>query len=638
MKTIVNISLTALFMMCAITSNAAAQNLRMPKVFGDHMVLQREIPVRMWGRAEANKKVSVKIDGLTVNTQSDRSGNWETLFPSQLAGGPFQVTVRSSGDTIRYKDVYFGDVWLAGGQSNMEWKIGWKINNLEAEIQDSDYPAIRFLEVPNELSSAPVSDISAAKWTTAGPATVNDISAVAWFFAKHNHLEKNVAVGIIDSNWGGTPAETWFDANRVRAVPGYKKQAEKVLDSSINWQQKIAENNANEQLKWKLLGDTEAVIKIGSNLHKYEDKNWQAVKLPNTRPLSDFAWLKKTVRMDFPVNTTAQLNLGDLVQEAMIFLNGKLIAIESWQDNSSLHEIPASAFLQGDNLITMRVANSWDNNVVAGKQGEMWLAAGDKKINLEGEWLYTNDIEQKMPVVERYNWQPGFLFNAMIRPIAGYSIRGVIWYQGESNDDKPHWYADLFKALIDDWRINWKQERLPFLFVQLANYMERKAVQPDSNWASIREAQAAALDLPDTGMAVTIDIGVAEDVHPRNKQDVGKRLWLNARKIVFGDNLVYSGPVYHQHKVEGNKIVVSFEHIGGGLVAAEDGRVNGFTVAGADKSFYLATAEINGDKVIVSSNKVNQPVAVRYGWANNPDVNLYNREGLPAAPFRTDNW
>lgn len=629
--------IVALSMMAKISH---AEALRLPGLFADHMVLQRDARVRFWGWSKPDAAVTVEINGARAEARANAQGAWELFYPARPAGGPYEVVVRTGGSgnsEIRLKDVYFGDVWLASGQSNMEWKIGWKIANMDNEIKDSEYPLIRFFEVPNEISPSPQPDIAPGaarpQWRIANPKTVADFSAVAWFFAKRNHKEKNVAVGIIDSTWGGTPAETWVDAKSLLDLDDYKAEARNALDQSHDWNAAIAANRANEELKWKLIADKQAILNLKAHQADYNDSNWKTVTLPNRQPLFNFVWLRKSFELSGNINTPARLRLGDLVQEALIFVNGKLIAEETWQQQDSVYDLPAGTLKKGRNVIALRIANSWNNEVYAGKAGEMQLqllAGVDRKIDLSGDWRYNNTLEPEMPLVLRYNWTPGFIYNAMIHPIQGFSMRGVIWYQGESNTDRPQAYASLFKTLITDWRSKWKQGDFPFLFVQLAGYDDRN---PIANWPLLREAQAKALELPATGMAVTLDIGDPEDIHPRNKQDVGARLWLNARKIAFGEDVLHSGPIYKKHRISGNRVIIDFDHAGAGLMPTKD---HGFIIAGSDRRFYPAQAVVEGNSVIVSSPDVPKPAAVRYGWDDYLKVDLYNRAGLPAAPFRTD--
>ncbi|UII19261.1 sialate O-acetylesterase [Fulvivirga ligni] len=615
-----------------VFQSTEAQDLTLPKIFTDHMVLQRDQPVKVWGWAKAGEKVTVSIDGLQASTKADEKGSWLVSLGPHKAGGPYTLRVQGA-TSLEIKDVFYGEVWLAGGQSNMEWKIGWKIDNWEEEQEDAEYPDIRFFEVQNVLSPYPKSDIPAANWIKASKETAKEFSAVAWFFAKHNHKEKNIPVGIIDSNWGGTPAEAWTDAHKLLTVEGYEKEAEEVLDPKVDWTEKVAENEANQGKKFSIIGDKEGAKKTGAQEMAFDDKSWQTVKLPNQNPLSDVAWLRKSFDLKAVTNTN-QLYLGDLVQEAMIFLNGKLVAEESWQDTTSIISVPKDLLKKGKNVLALRVINSWDNRVMIGKPGKMWLKNGSETINLEGDWKYSNAVEPKLPQVEFYNWQPGFLYNAMIAPLTNYGLKGVIWYQGENNAGAHQYYEGVFKALIQDWRDKWEQPNMPFLYVQLANYMERKGLQPNSDWAYLRDAQTHTLDLPSTGMATIIDIGDAGDVHPRNKQDVGYRLWLAARKVAYGEDIVYSGPAFKSMQIKDNQVIISFDHIGSGLKTQGD--LTAFIIAGKDGIYHRATAKIVGDKVVVSSPEVANPAAVRYAWADNPMATLYNKEGLPAVPFKTD--
>jgi sialate O-acetylesterase len=623
----------------AITTAAHAQTLRMPKIFADHMVLQRGEPVRFWGWADPGTRITVEIQSARTATTADAKGNWELMYPPTRAGGPYEVMIltgEGGGEKLTFKDVYFGDVWLASGQSNMEWKVA-ESNNAANEIKDSNYPMIRYFEVPNEISSSPLADIAGAapQWVSASPATVARFSAVAWFFAKHNHKEKNVAVGIIDSTWGGTPAEAWVDAHRLLDMDDYKNQANFALDPAHDWKQIIADNEAKEKLKWEMIGDKKRVLALKAHQPGYNDSKWESVQLPNSEPLVNFTWLRKNFELSAQdLTLPAKLELGELVQNAMVFVNGQLIAEENWLNKGATYPLPAGLLKKGRNVVALRIANDWDNEAYAGKPGLMYLDLRDRKINLEGDWRHNNTLEPPMPVVLRYNWNAGFLYNAMIHPVQGYALRGVLWYQGESNTDKPKAYAQLFKTLITDWRAKWKQGDFPFLFVQLASYNNNDA---SPNWPLLRESQAKTLELPNTGMAVTMDIGDPEDIHPRNKQDVGKRLWLNARKVAFKEDLVYTGPVYKSHKSSGGKITLQFDHVGQTFMT-QNVQLQGFMIAGADRKFYPAQARFKKDIIIVSHPEVPSPVAVRYAWHAYFDVDIFSWDMLPMAPFRTDNW
>lgn len=617
-----------------ILATSINAQLRLPRLFSDHMVLQRDQPVHIYGWATPEKPVEVTIGGFMIRTLPARNGTWELLYPAHSAGGPLDMMVRQGTDTLNVDDLWFGDVWVAGGQSNMEWELAWNVDNFEQEMADGDYPQIRFFMVPKEMAVTPQQELHGGQWIPASPQSVGQFSAVAWFFAKNNHLDKQVPVGIISSNWGGTPAEAWTSARRLLEVPGYKKAAAEMLDTAIDWQARMEENEARNARKWELINDKKTFLKSGAQEPDFDDSGWQEIILPNQEPLHDFAWLRKEVTLHSRHNV--RFYLGDINQICQIFFNGRMVAEESWQDTTSIIDVPADVVRKGRNVIAVRAVNSWDNNVYAGKPGNMWIEAGKDRSTLEGVWKYSNTIEPKMPEVEFFNWRPGILYNQMIAPITGYSILGAIWYQGESNADKPQYYNELFETMIEDWRIHWKEGNFPFLFVQLANYMARKDQPSESQWAELREAQTQTLELPETGMATIIDIGEAEDIHPKNKQDVGKRLWLAAKHTAYDDkDTVTSGPVYQSHRTDGHQLTVTFDTQGSSLAVHGDHPV-GFALAGKDGVFHRATAEVKGNIVILSSDQVPEPVNVRYGWADNPEVNIYNREGLPAVPFRTD--
>jgi len=625
------------FSLLLTSLSASAQELKVPAIFNDHMVLQRNTDIYVWGWADARTNITVELGDASQITTANFQGRWETFLPAQKAGGPFALSISADEEELTFDDVYIGDVWLAGGQSNMEWVIGANIDDMQAELNDTDYPTIRFIKVATDISMIPLNDLKTdAEWKIANKENARNFSAVAWFFAKRNHLEKGVPVGIIDDNWGGTPAESWTPADRLLHVEGYKDMAENMLQSDINWTDRVEKNDSLNTLKYTRVQDQTDFMKYGAHKVGYDDSNWEEVELPNQQPLKDFVWLRKT----FSLNnlSDARLSFGNPGKFTVAFINGEKIYTKNWSDDPRIIEIDKNILKEGENVIAIRTVEDWSNQTFIGQEDEFWIEAEDQKISLEGTWKFTNTLEPPMPEVVRYQNSPGTLYNAMIHPVAGYTIKGAIWYQGESNTGVSQYYNELFEAMIEEWRESWNQGDFPFLFVQLANFMQKENEPTDGGWARLREAQTQALSLSNTGMAVTIDIGEADDIHPRNKQDVGARLWAAADKIAFANDLVYSGPMYSGHSVEGNKIRLTFDHVGSGLMAKETDKVLGFAIAGQDKKFHWADARIEGNQLVVWSREVDHPVAVRYAWANNPDVSLYNEEGFPAVPFRTDSW
>lgn len=619
-----------LFGCLLMTTQAAAGALRLPALFSDHVVLQRERPVRLWGWAAPGARLHIALAGAELETRAGADGRWEVLWPPQAAGGPHRLVVRSGSERLEIEDVWFGDVWLAGGQSNMEWKLGFGVEGLEAALARADRPLIRFFEVPDRIAHRPAADLEGGAWQLADPERAKSFSAVAWFFAERNHLEEGVPVGVIDSAWGGTPAEAWVNVLRLRALPGYRAKAEAVL-AEPDWPRRIAENAAREAEKWQRLDDAAAALEQGVARSDYDDAAWDEVSLPNTRPLHDFVWLRRRVRLE-RVPAAARLSLGRLAQEAQVYVNGRLVGRADWTTEVPSWPIPDGLLEPGDNLIALRVANSWNNEVWIGGPDGMRLYGDGVDVSLAGAWRVSTTVEPPMPQVERLNWTPGFLYNGMIAPIAGFTLRGALWYQGESNTDRAADYAPLFQMLIHDWRIAWRQGDLPFLFVQLAAWDDRN---PAADWPGLRAAQAAALALPATGMAVALDLGDPKDIHPRNKAPVGERLWRVARKVVWADpDVVAEGPAPQALTRHGRVLRLRLDPKARKLVF-RGGPPCGFEIAGPDGVFHPAAARpVDARTLELAAKAVAEPVALRYAWAAAPDcANLYNDAGLPAAPF-----
>ncbi|GBC98831.1 hypothetical protein HRbin17_01347 [bacterium HR17] len=497
---------TALWLLSVVLVGQGMGQVRLPALFTDHAVVQRDAPIRLWGTAAPNETVTVTLAGRTATTTADSGGRWQVTLPPLPAGGPFELSVKGQQNEIVVRDVLVGEVWVASGQSNMEWPVALAMN-AEQEIAHATDPQIRLFQVPHRVADVPQEEVEGA-WQVCAPETVKTFSAVAYFFARELRRHVRVPVGIIQSTWGGTPAEAWTSRSALESDP----QLRPLLD---RWQ--------------KVLADYPEAQK------RYEEQ------------------------------------------------------VRRWQEEA-------------------------------------------EKAKAEGKPV---PPRPHPPLGPGHPHAPSGLFNGMIAPLTKFVLRGVIWYQGESNVGRAAEYRRLFPTMITDWRKVWGLGDLPFLFVQLANFLAPKPEPSESAWAELREAQTFALKLPNTGMATAVDIGDANDIHPRNKQEVGRRLALVARALVYGEHVVYSGPVYERMQVEGNKVRLFFRHVDGGLVCKGE-KLTGFAIAGPNGKFVWAEAVIDGDTVVVWSPQVAQPAAVRYAWADNPEVSLYNREGLPAVPFRTD--
>ncbi len=602
------------------------------KIFSDHMVLQRDKVVEIWGWSEPDKAISLAFDKQSFSGKSDATGMWRIRIAAQKAGGPYTLELDGDGKAT-INDVYFGDVWLAGGQSNMELKLSWGINHSDQIIKQANYPLIRFFEVENKISETPKQDLTNGNWLQATPESAANFSAIGYLFALKNHQEKGVAVGIIDNNWGGTPAEAWLSKGALLKLPAYREKTEQLYKGDIDWPTLIAENDKNATEFYRRLNSKEDALKTGAYRFDYPVDGWTKQRLPNTATFDDEVWLRREVTLDSANKDEAILEFGDLSQEAFIWVNEKLVAQEDWKTHGSRHVLAPGILRKGQNLITIRVGDSWDNQPSAGTEGKVYLQTGDQKIDLSDDWLYSNTVEPPLPKTTRFEWTPSFLYNAMIHPIQGYGLRGVIWYQGESNTGQAAQYGDLFAMLIQDWRTQWR-DNFSFLFVQLAGFLEAQNLQPDSQWALLRDMQAQALSLPDTGMATAIDIGEQDNIHPLNKQDVAARLWGEARRVSFHEKVSSQGPTYRSHSIKGKVVSVTFDHAGKQLKLKEGTMVKGFIIAGADGIFHVAKAKVTGKTVQVWSDKVTHPSALKYAWADFPLINLYNHAGLPALPFQ----
>ena len=621
--------------------------ISLPKVFGDNMVLQRGISIPVWGKASPGTLVIAELGTVRATTKAGKDGKWMLRFPKFKAGGPYVLKIAESGKSnaaIELKGILIGDVWLASGQSNMEWQVQ-QSGDARKEIESANFPQIRFLVVEQDKQLTPQSDIRAGKWKVCDTANVKGFSAVAYYFARKLHGDQHVPVGIIQSTWGGTPVEAWTSREMLLTSPITKSRT--LSNDTLSFDR---EDFITDSLNWIRTWDI--VFNPQNNTDKiipapeYNDAGWTNIEIPNV--IKDFGignyegmvWLRKKVSLPGSfAGKELTVHLGHPEMNYSLYFNGQEICKNIWNANPTHHyTIPAGLVKQGDNIIAVRVAMLWGGGGLNPPAEDLYITDGASTISLAGKWLYQKDLETAFPKILNYQYYPTVLFNAMINPLIPYGIKGFIWYQGESNAWAAYNYRKLFPMLITDWRQRWQQGDCPFLFVQLANYMKTKPLPTESEWAELREAQTLTLSLPNTGMACIIDIGEANDIHPKNKQEVGRRLALIANKMVYKQPLIASGPMYKDLQKEGSRIRINFTNTGSGLSTRDGKEVTGFAIAGKDKKFYWAKAIIEGDHVILSSDKVAEPVAVRYAWADNPDCNLVNSEKLPAIPFRTDEW
>ena len=619
--------------------------IKLPRLISDGMVLQHDKPLKLWGWASPNEAISLQFDKKKYKTQTDASGNWVIPLPPQKAGGPFDFILKGKND-IKISDVLFGDVWLCTGQSNMVIPMERVKEKYGDEIAAANYPNIRFFFIPTLTNlQKPQVDFPSGKWVNANPKDILSFSAVSYFFAKKIYEKYKIPIGLINASVGGTPIEAWISEDGLKnfedLMQTIQKNKEKVLADIQNPKTEIAtpsvsppkSNDAGLKEKW-----------FDPN---YMPKGWRNINIPGfwddqgLKDLNGVVWYRKEI--DVPANMTgvpAKLFLGRIVDADFAYINGQQVGNITYQYPPRRYNVPDNLLKVGKNTIVIRVINySGKGGFVPDKN--YVLTANEQNIDLKGDWQYkVGEVFEPTKINPTFSAQnqPSALFNAMTAPVLSFPIKGVLWYQGESNAGRPEPYAQLLPAMIADYRKQWQQADLPFLYVQLPNFMDANYLPSESQWAVLREGQRQALSVPNTAMAVAIDLGEWNDIHPLSKKPIGERLALAAQKLAYGDNsIVYSGPNFKTAKVEGSQIRLTFDHIGSGLVTNDGEALRYFSIADWDKKFVWATATIENNEIIVSSERVPTPQYVRYAWADNPDnANLFNREGLPASPFTTE--
>ena len=620
--------------------------VKLPAFISDGLVLQRNAEVKIWGWASPEENININFNSTVYKTKANTDGKWVFALNNLKVGGPYVMTI-SGTNTITLNNVLVGDVWLCSGQSNMEISMQRVKPLYESEIKLAKNSKIHYLEIPKTYNfKHQQDDTQAVVWKEVNQNNILQFSAVAYFFAEELNKIYNVPIGIINSSLGGSPAESWLSEDALKKFPDYYEELQKFKNDNL-----IKEIQDYDNQNWKNWHNEAYNKDLGNkNTPWYnqnlDTSNWDNMEVPGYWDKEKIAgkngvvWFRKDIEIPKSMlNQTLKLNLGRVVDSDSVYVNGTFVGTTGYKYPPRRYTIPNNLLVEGKNNITIRVINeSGDGGFYIDKPYE--IKSDDKTIDLKGTWKYKLGAE--MPPKEGQTfirWKPTGLFNAMINPILNFTIKGVVWYQGEANTKNPKEYQTLFPALIKNWRTKFNQGNFPFLFVQLPNYQKANDYPTESSWAELRDAQLKTLTVPNTAMAVAIDLGEWNDIHPLNKKDVAKRLVLAARKLAYKEkNIVSSGPTLKCEKIKGNKIILKFNNIGSGLVA-KDGELKEFAIAGSNQKFVWAKAVIKKNKIIVSSEVVKNPVAVRYAWADNPDkANLYNKENLPASPFRTDNW
>ncbi|KAB7772437.1 sialate O-acetylesterase [Xanthomonas maliensis] len=624
----------------ALTSPVVCAQPTLPLLFADGAVLQRDQPMPVWGWATPNAAISVRFDGHQASAKADAQGRWQVRLPAHAAGGPYVLEVRGDGGALQVRDVLVGDVWLASGQSNMEWPLAQASDGPQTVAAAKD-AHLRHFKVPKSWSVQPEARLAGGSWQAATPATAGEFTAVGYYFAQELRASAKVPIGIINSTWGGSAIEAWMDAASLGMDPAQNQGAIAAIqqrDATVlaATGQRIARwpKVEGEMPQWRQ--------------PDFDDRDWDSIPVTKQWEASGYdgmdgiAWYRVTFRLSAAeAKAGITLGVGQIDDSDITYVNGQQVGATEKQWNlPRVYSVPAAALHAGVNQIAIRVDDLSGGGGLHGPDAQRFVQTADgSRRPLEG-WKF-RPAAVRVSASDNKNQLPTLLYNQMIHPLQPFPVKGVIWYQGESNATEAGAvkYREQFAAMIQQWRAERGAPALPFLWVQLANFQAGNDAGDLSPWALLRESQSKTLALPATAQAVIIDIGNPTDIHPTNKRDVGHRLALAARHVAYGETLVYSAPVFTRAQFADGQATLSFDLQGDALQVRGGGDVHGFRIAGADRQFHPAQARIAGDRVIVRSDAVAAPVAVRYGWSENPeDANLVNRQQLPVSPFRTDTW
>lgn len=684
---------------CMMTTAAFAE-VQLPGWMSSNMVLQQRSTMHLQATAKrgATVKITTSWDQQTVKVQADKqSGAFSFDLKVPAAGGPFTLTFDDGRKTV-LDNVMAGEVWFCSGQSNMEMPVkGWGlVNNWEQEVANANHPLVRLFQVDRAVAHTPQSRVPLGHtkgWAVCSPQMVEEFSAAAYFFAREVSQRLGIAVGVVNSSWGGTPAESWVSHEALSHVMDFEQQQKQLEEIGFD-EEKINQQYQADRARWQQrLFAQDRGIADGDlrrplwNVADLDDSQWRTMAQPaawdNTKEFGSFdgvVWFRRVV--DIPADMAGKeltINLGAIDDQDVTYWNGQQVgSVNNWNVKRQ-YTVPANLVKAGRNVLTVRVFDTSGNGGLTGAAADYTIqGAGGKTLSLAGDWRYQVGMDSRRvdtrgwgvePKAPNDSWFPCNLYNAMVAPFLDMPIRGFLWYQGCSNVGRAIEYESLFQTLILDWqaRFNRKAEVLPypkpapqqgerrrgfmlqqdskvlpFYFVQIANYQWQKDIQPESEWAAIREAQRKALHLDGVGMMVNIDIGMAMDIHPKNKQEVGRRLALLALNRTYGREEACAAPDFYQMRVQDGRAVLFFRPVQGSDALAQNADIKGFTVAGPDHKWYVARAHTEGERfmqrVVVECPEVPHPVAVRYAWADNPTCNLVTVSGLPVGPFRTDDW
>lgn len=645
-----------LFLLLLVSLQISA-DVSLPAIVGNDMVLQRDETVKVWGRAQKGEKVTVKFLNKNYSCITGEDGKWMVKLKPMKAGGPYTMEIRGN-NKITLSNILIGDVWVCSGQSNMTHQLVRHAERLAKDIAEANLPEIRQFYVPEKATVAgPLSDNPGLKWVACNPTTVLDFTVIGYFFVKKLYDKYYVPMGIINTCVGGTPIESWMSEEGFKEFPDiYKTVKENKDTANINRtlrQTRLSRGANGSQFVQREETDKGLAGPVKWYDPAYQPLNWKRINIPGfwedqgVRDLDGVVWFRRVINV--PQSMTDKevtVKMGRIVNADELYINGQKVGNTTYEYPQRVYKIKPYVLKPGNNLFVIRVTNSGGKGGFVPDKPYFLLSANDT-VDLKGDWYYkVGEVAQRRRPIGNYpsgvrpvnpQQSPTGLYNGMIAPYTNFAVKGFLWYQGEANAGNPQAYSKLLPALIKDWRSQWQLGDLTFLIAQLPNYMDVNYSPEESNWAKMREVQLLTAEtVPNTGLGINIDLGEWNDIHPLNKKPVGERLALQAMKITYGEkNMLSSGPIRKAARLEGNKIIISFDNVGSGLVSGNGDEISHFAIAGEDGIYEWAKAEIINNEVVVWNDKISKPVSVRYAWADNPDfANLYNKEGLPASPFQ----
>lgn len=621
------------------------QKLEVANIFNDGVVLQRNRPIKLWGMAQYKDKIIVTIQEKTYEAIADEQNEWEVIIEAMKAGGPYELEIKTEEECLLIRDVLFGDVWLCAGQSNMELPITRVMEKYREEVNRYENPNIRMFRVEAVYDyNKPRKEIAKGTWRAINSENVQKFTSVGYFFAKELYKKYRVPIGLIDTSIGGSSVEAWLSEEILGQFPNVLDEVKDYRDEKVL--KEILDEDQKRVDRWedKLRQLDKGLNDVNGPWYEHvEDlSEWKVIQVPsewNTQGLKIAAgvvWFRKEIELtEAMLHKKTRLFLGTIIESDTAYINGVEVGSTGYQYPPRIYDVPEGVLKIGKNVITLRIE-------VKGEGGRFTLdkfyglECEGKKFDLSGEWQYrvgaeTEYLEPQIFLPKK----PLGLYNGMIYPLQNAELQGIIWYQGESNTGNPSQYKERFTTLIKEWRKLWRNSELPFLYVQLTSFGKITDTPCESPWAELREAQLKTLETPYTAMAVTIDVGEWNDLHPLSKKEIGQRLALAARALAYQEDIIYSGPIPEAFELEGHRVIISFNHIGSGLYIRGAEELKEFAISEDGKHYRWANAVIKDNKVMVWHDEIQNPKAVRYAWADSPILaNLCNREGLPASPFQ----